>query len=254
MSGGTWDDYVTSYVPSITMMSLTDASLRYRYGLKTFVNYLLEKRASNSATPQFASAPELPMTSVKDAVQTLVNTIVDLETQDHCSLEVFAATGHHEVNLSVPTAGQPLADALQAVPDTLYQRQAGYYDSTTCIGCGLERAYDELTSSRARVAAAKVIILLSDGKPNVGDGDTSPEEYAVNLAHTAADAGMTIYTVGVGGDANDGFLEQIAEIGHGEYFFADNAPDPDTGVPQYVDKLQKIFKELGGKRPVRLIQ
>ncbi len=253
MSGGSWDDYVNNYVPASTEMSQTDSNLRYRYGLKTFVNYLLEKRASHSQTPILASAPELPVGSVKDAVQTLIDTIVELDTQDHCSLEVFATTGHHEVDLTNPSGGETLADALQVIPDTLYQRQAGYYDSTTCIGCGLDKAYSELTSARARTAAAKVVILLTDGKPNVGSGGMSPESYAVDRAQVAADAGMTIYTIGVGGDANDGFLDDVAEIGHGEYFFADNAPDA-NGVPQYVEKLQEIFESLGGKRPVRLIQ
>lgn len=254
MSGGSWDDWVNNYVPASTEMSQTDSNLRYRYGLKTFVNYLLEKRASNSQTPILASAPELPMTSVKDAVQTLIDTIVELETQDHCSLEIFATSGRHEVDLTTPTGSESLSDLLQEIPDTLYQRQAGHYDSTTCIGCGLDKGYLELTSVRARTAAAKVIILLTDGKPNVGGGGDSPEDYAVDRAEVAADAGMTIYTIGVGGDANDGFLEDIATIGHGEYFFADNAPDPDTGQPQYVEKLQEIFESLGGKRPVRLIQ
>jgi len=253
MSGGSWDSYI-SYVAGTSHATNTDSNLRYRYGLKTFVNYLLEKQNSNSRTPQLASCPELPMTSVKDAVQALIDTIVDLETQDRCSLEVFATTGRHEVNLSVPTAGQTLAEALQVIPDTLYQRQAGHYDSTTCIGCGLDKAIAELTSSRARTAAAKVIILLTDGKPNVSGSGLSPEDYATAKATEAAEQNMTIYTIGVGGDANDGFLEEIAAIGHGEFFFADNTPDPQTGQPMYVAQLKEIFETLGGKRPVRLIK
>lgn len=254
MSGGSWNDYLSYVASSSSEMENTDTNLRYRHGLKTFVNYLLEKRSKNSQTPQLAGAPELPIRSVKDAVQTMIDTIIDLETQDHCSLEVFATTGQHEIDLTVPGAGEELSDLLQEIPETLYDRQAGHYDNTTCIGCGLEEGVTELTSERARSAASKVIILLSDGKPNVSGGGTTPEGYAIAQAEEAAEMGMTIYTIGVGGDANDGFLEDIAEIGHGEYFFADNAPDPSTGVPQYVEQLQEIFQTLGGRRPVRLIQ
>lgn len=253
MSGGSWDSYL-SFVAGTSKMSETDPNLQYRYGLKTFVNYLLEKQNSNSRTPQLVGCPELPLTSVKDAVQALIDTIVDLETQDHCSLEVFATTGKHEVNLVTPAGGESLAAVLQAIPDTLYQRQAGHYDSTTCIGCGFEKAVAELTSSRARSAAAKVIVLLTDGKPNVSASGDSPEAYATARAQQAADMGMTIYTIGVGGDANDGFLEEIAALGHGEFFFADNAPDAVTGQPMYVTQLREIFEALGGKRPVRLIK
>ncbi len=253
MSGGSWDDYIT-YISGTSNMSSTDSNLRYRYGLKTFVNYLLEKRAKNSYTPQLAATPEMPLRSVKDAVQSLIDTIVELNTQDHCSLEIFATTGAHEIDLTTPGAGESLADALQEIPDTLYLRQAGHYDSTTCIGCGLDEGIAELSSSRARTAAAKVMILMTDGKPNIAPGGASPDDYCVDQATAATDLGITLYTVGVGADVDHDLLQQMADIGNGEYFFADSAPDPSTGLPMYVTQLQEIFETLGGKRPVRLIQ
>jgi hypothetical protein len=259
-SGGSWSGYV-DYMTNSSEMRNTDPNFRYRYGLKTVVNYFLENMANHSKCPDLAAAPEMPMSVVKSAVRTLIDTIVDLDTQDHVSLEVFATTGRHEVNLSQPGAGQTLEEVLQAVPDTLDERQAGHYDSTTNAGAGLDKAITELTSPRARDSAAKVIIFLSDGKPNVdqynnyvGNGAPAAVNWGLDRATTAADLGMTVYTIGVGGDANDGFLQQIADIGHGQYFFADNSPDPITGQPMYVQQLATIFETLGGKRPVRLIQ
>lgn len=252
-TGGSWNDYISYVSANNTQMYYTDSTLRYRYGIKTVVNYLLERQASNDTCSDLPSAPEMPIRSAKDAVQTMINLIVSLDTQDHVSLEVFATSSRHEVNLTIPSAGQSLATALQVVPATLYQRQAGHYDSTTNIGAGLNQGLAELTSVRARSAAAKVIILLTDGKPNVGSGSMSPEAYSINRATAAANQHITIYAVGLGGDADPDLLQSIADIGGGQYFYADSAPDPITGQPRYVSQLNAIFNELGGKRPVRLI-
>ncbi|MCK6456140.1 MAG: VWA domain-containing protein [Phycisphaerae bacterium] len=250
-AGGSWSDYI-SYVSGSSQMTATDSNFRYRYGIKTVVNYLLEKQARASGCPELAAAPELPLKSAKDAVQTMIDLIISLDSDDHCSLEVFATTGRHEVNLTVPGGGQSLAAALQTIPDTLYQRQAGHYDSTTNIGAGLHKAITELTSNRARSTAAKVVILLTDGKPNVGENGLSPEDYAIDRAHAAANLGMTLYTIGVGADVDPELLQQIADIGDGEYFYADSTPD-ENGQPMYVTQLHEIFERLGSERPVRLI-
>lgn len=259
MSGGSWNSYLSYVANSSTEMTNTDANFQYRHGLKTFVNYLLEQCAGNSKTPQFVGCPEMPLTAVKDAVQTMIDTIVDLETQDRCSLEIFGTTSKHEVDLTIPSGGESLATALQKVPDMLYQRQAAHYDGTTNIGAGLNEGTNELTSVRARAAASKVMILLTDGKPNinssgayVSDNASSVISWCMDRANDAKSKNITIYTVGVGADVNPDLLEDIASKPE-YYFYADSEPDA-SGAPKYVDELQEIFESLGGRRPVRLIQ
>jgi len=259
MSGGSWASYLTYVSNSSTEMVGTDSNFQYRYGLKTFVNYLLEDRAGHASTPILASCPEMPTTAVKDAVQSMIDTIVALQTQDHCSLEVFGTTSRHEVNLSIPTTGQTLAQALQAVPNTLYQRQAAYYDGTTNIGAGINEGIKELTSTRARSAAAKVLIMLTDGKPNIDsrgsyvyDNAPSVISWCTDRANAAKNQHITVYTVGVGADVNPTLLSSLATRPE-YYFYADSAPDA-TGAPKYVAELKEIFNTLGGRRPVRLIQ
>ncbi len=259
-AGGSWDAYI-DYMTNTSEMRNTDGNFRYRYGLKTLTNYFLEKLNNKDSCADLKDAPEMPLKSVKDAVQTLVTTINELQSDDHMSLEIFATTGRHEVDLKTPGPGEALSTVLQVIPTTLNQRQAGHYDSTTNAGGGLDKAITELMSTRARSSAKKCIFFLSDGKPNVdqnnnyvGNSAESAVSWGVDRATYAAEQGMVLYTVGVGNDANDGFLQNLAEIGGGEYFFADNAPDPATGQPMYVAQLQQIFQTLGGKRPVRLIK
>lgn len=253
-AGGSWSDYLAYMASTSTQMYSVDSSLRYRYGIKTVVNYLLEKRSSHAEVPELADTPEMPVQSAKDAVQAMIDLIVSLETQDHCSLEVFATTARHEVDLTNPAGGQSLSTLLQTIPATLNARQSNHYDSTTNIGAGIEMGHLELTSARARSAAAKVMIVLTDGKPNIGSGGLSPEDYVVDRATATAAEGITVYAIGLGGDSDESLLQQVAQIGHGKYFYADSEPDPVTGQPLYVTQLREIFEELGGDRPVRLIK
>ncbi len=96
----------------------------------------------------------------------------------------------------------------------------------TCIECGLVNGCSELVSSRARANATKVVVLLTDGKANVGD--------SVNGAVYCRDRNVTVYTIGFGYDVNDVELTNIALLTHGDYYFAPN-----------VETLKAIFEGIG---------
>ena len=258
---GSWNEYIDYVASSSTEMENTDGDLRYRFGLKTLTNYMLEMLANHDDAPELANAPEEPLFSVKNAVQVMVDEIVNLATQDRLSLETFGQYGIHRIDLTGADDSASLAEALQVIPDTLNGYQAGHDTQITNIGGGMDKAIDELTSQRARSAASKVIILLTDGKPNVdsrnrsvGNNHPSALDWAQDRADAAKELNMTIFTVGVGGDVDEDLLSAMASS-PSNYYYADNAPDPDNGGnPMYVNQLREIFQTLGGKRPVRLIQ
>lgn len=260
---GSWDAYVDYVTKSNSQMASIDSNLRYRYGIKTFVNYLLEdpETETHAGTPQLANTPEMPLQSVKDAVQTLVDEVIALDSDDHLSLELFAQYGSHAVNLTVPSTGHNLTTLLQTIPSTLKTYQSAHVTSLTNIGAGFDQGITELTSVRARAAAAKYIILLTDGKPNVnknnqsvGNNAASAISWVNDRADYAKSLGFTIFTIGVGADVDHTLLTNAA-TSQEHYFFADSAPDPTNGnKPKYIKQLKEIFKTIGGKRTVRLIQ
>ncbi len=241
---GSWQDYIYNYVGSTsTTMYSANSDFRYRFGLKTFVNYVLERRVSHSQTPELADTPTQPMQAVKDAVDFMVTMIDGLDSDDQLSLEIYGRTAHHEVDLT---------QDYQAVSDRLLEMQAGHYDSWTNMGGGLERAVEELSSSRARALSHKVVILLTDGNANTDAfGNYSMQgatQYALEQAEAAAAIGARIFAVSVGADANQSIMQQIAEIGDGEHFHAEGS------IEEYSQQLTDIFQRLGSKRPVELIQ
>jgi hypothetical protein len=235
----------TSYINWV-QNSGRQSEFRYRYGLKTFTDFLLESEPQYNETNNLWATPEQPLRATKDAVQAMTDVIAALESMDHVSLEIFATTAHHEVNLS---------GDLQAVPDHLYQMQSAHYDRCTNIGGGLAQAMAELQSGRARPNAHKVIMLMSDGVANVdengnylGDGAQAARDYATAQAEQAADLGFRIYTISVGYNVDRALMQEIAAIGNGQEFYAVGSPE------EYTEQLEAIFRTLGGKRPVALIE
>ncbi len=245
VGGWSWRDYA-NWVSNNTIYNTYQTAFRYRYGPKTLTDYLLANYPEYSKNNNLWATPEQPVRAVKDAVLTMMDVIAALESPDHVSLEVFATTGRHEVNLT---------DSLYSISDRLYERQAGHYDRTTNIAGGLIKGISELQSSRARDAATKIIVLMSDGVANtdedgnwLGDYSAAARQYAIDRAHEAADEGFVIYTVSVGYEVDRELLQEIAAIGHGQEFYAVGSPE------EYTEQLESIFRTLGGKRPVALIE
>ncbi len=235
-----WTEYINSYMNKTnTQLYKANHDFKYRFGVKTFINFLMEKRMHHSRTPEFAGVPAQPMQAVKEAVTVMMDIIVELDTDDMTSLEIYGTTGRHEIDLTRDYS---------LVSERLNEMQASHYDNCTCMGAGLERAIEELNSERARGASRKMIILLTDGNANVGKGGLSATAYALQQAEIAAEQGFRIFCVSVGANSNQVLMQQIADIGNGEHFHAEGSID------QYSDDLADIFRRLGGKRPVELIE
>ncbi|MBN1343994.1 MAG: VWA domain-containing protein [Phycisphaerae bacterium] len=241
--GGSWSEYCDYMKNSTAMTSQGNSNFKYRFGAKTFMNYLLENRRCYNECPDLRFTPTQPMQAVKDSVTRMMQIIEGLDTDDQVSLEIYAQTARHEVDLTFEYAD---------VSNRLNDMQAGHYDCWTNMGGGIQRGIEELTSDRARHSATKVMILLTDGWANVTEwgsvGDyTNGPIYAVEAARDAAALGIRIYAVSVGSSADTNTMEQIAQIGKGTHFYAQGS------IEDYSAQLQAIFETLGGKRPVMLI-
>ncbi len=240
-----WLDYIDSYMSRTwSRLYQANADFRYSFGAKTFMNYLLERRPTSSQTPELAGIPTQPMQAVKGAVRRMMDTIISIDTDDQVSLEVYGTTARHEMDLT---------SNFNAISDRLSSMQAAHYDGWTNMGGGIDRGIEELTSSRARTTSRKVIILLTDGNANVDANGAYPTNsggraYALSAASRAAAAGIDIFTISVGAGADTATMQQIADMGSGEHFYAVGSID------QYSAQLDAIFNQLGGRRPVQLIQ
>ncbi len=77
----------------------------------------------------------------------------------------------------------------------------------TNIADALEEAREELLGPRGRAGAAKALVLLTDGKP---EGGFDPVERAREEARTTRDAGIALYSIGLGGDIDRDLMREMA--------------------------------------------
>lgn len=161
----------------------------------------------------------------------------------------------------VAFAGQPyLVSPLTLDHDWLLQNldrlRIGLVEDGTAIGSAIASSASRLTD---REAKSKVIVLLTDGENN--SGKVSP----ITAAEAAGALGLKIYTIGAGTKGTAPFpfqdpfgrtvyqnvevsidektLQQIAEIGHAQYFRATNTASLEA-IYEEIDKLEKTTVEM----------
>jgi len=210
-----------------------------RYGLRTFVDYLLDQGHLKSQTLQLAQCRVQPIYAVKQAVEQLCTYLTLLDSGDRLSLHSYTETARLDNTLT-----SDYTQIIQAVN----AQQAGGYGTYTNIGAGIQNALDELMSSRGRPTAKKVIFILTDGNANRPTDETTGSQYALQMAAQAFSKGLQIYTVTLGTVANQNIMIQIAAVGKGTHYHVST-----FNIAQYAEDLKNIFRTLGGKRPVRLI-
>ncbi len=173
--------------------------------------------ASCNANSRAFSIQQEP--SKMSAAAAAADAFVDVVTNTtNAGLVSFSTSSSLDKSLAIMSAANKttLKNAINAISPT----------GSTCMECGLDTAADELTSTRGRPDATKVIIMLTDGVSNVGD--------PVAGSVYCRDRNITVYTIGFGDDVDDVQLTNIALLTHGSYYFA---PDAET--------LTLIFRNIG---------
>jgi tight adherence protein B len=151
------------------------------------------------------------LAAAKQAAATFVN-LLDLRPgQDRAAVVGFNTTAS-------------LAQVLTANRAAVQAGLAGLVTSPgTRIDLGLELATAELTGSRRRGLADRVIVLLSDGLPQAGS-----ENASVTAGAQARAAGIGLWAIGLGSDAAPALLVQIT--GAVDHLLVAPGPDDLEGV------------------------
>ena len=149
------------------------------------------------------------------------NFLGNLKSSDQSGLVSFANTATLDKMLSSDHS-QTQAAVTSLIPN-----------GATNIGDAIKLANGEFVSTRANPEAAKIMILLTDGKANKPNGPGYGEyaadvAYALAKANEAAAAGIKIFTIGLGENINATMLQQIAASTGGQYYFAPTAQDLDA--------------------------
>jgi len=258
--GGSWDEFV-DYVRSSSSSMCTynpsdqyygDSGLQYRFGLKTWVDYLQEQEYGQTNSPGLANTRQQPWGAVSDAVHQCISIIDGLDSNDQVGLASYATYGYGPSQK--PNDMSWLTENVDSILGLVNNLQPGMWTTNTNIAAGIDRGVDVLfDSSLARSNAAKVMLLLTDGIANTtrdgSDWDVDEaKQDTLDAATEAVAQGVRIYTISVGANADQQLMEDVATIGKGEHFHAEG------DIAEYTAQLEDIFQKLGGKRPVVLIE
>lgn len=174
-----------------------------------------------------------PMTSVKAAA----NGFAELFEPGYARVGLVSFSSTSSVDQTA-SSDFGLGSGLETAVNTIYP------GGSTNIGDAIDDAHDDiLNGAYTRHDAVKIIVLLSDGVPNRCAGgasctDSEAADYARAQAQEAANAGVIIYTIGLGANVDAALMNDIATIGNGVYVPTPSAADLDSTF----DKIASLIK------------
>jgi Ca-activated chloride channel family protein len=147
---------------------------------------------------------------IENAKAAALSMLRQLDDRDAFSVVTYSSGAHTVVAMQRASQASKVAAhaAIQAIDD----------DGGTCISCGLETAAAELARSPV-TGGLRRILLISDGQANEGLYD---RDELAGLASATAERGVSISTVGVGLDFDETTMRRLAEVGRGNYYFAED--------------------------------
>ncbi len=163
-AGDTWDNYF-NYVKTNT--NVANAGYRKSYGYLNWVNYLPGKPRLYSQTPDLWKTSEQPISALKDSVDMFLNYLLEDYTGDRVGWAIYTSAGGTAL-----VENQMTTDFVN-FSNTIQHRQAGHYHSQTNIYDGMKSARLELQNN-ARVGAFKMMVLMTDGLPNLPGSGSNP--------------------------------------------------------------------------------
>lgn len=170
---------------------------------------------------------------LKNSVKTFVTVLKDIAAPDRVAFIRYSTTGESVVSLTGD------------FPNVQKTIDADIADGWTNIGEGMQLGRIELTKN-SRPTAAKMIVLMTDGKVN-RPLDRDCRAYVIEEANLAKKGKIGMITVSFGDDADQGLMQEVADITGGVHF---NVPDDASSG----EDLRAVFRKIALKRAPVLVK
>lgn len=235
---GSWDDFI-DYVRTDSYVNA--AGYRNKFGYLTFMDYLQAKRGAASQTPGLWKTSQQPLTALKNSVDVLVSALSEYSPNDRLGMSLYTSSSNTAL------VEQTLTHTYSQVAQKTRERQAGHYTPYTAISSGMNSARLEL-QNKGRSNARKIMVLMTDGQANIPI--FGAKNAAINEANAAKNAGIPVYTISLGAEADEQLMQQIANITGGVHFRVPVGKTPD----QYEEDLKDIFRAIAADRGLILVR
>ncbi len=160
-------------------------------------------------------------TALDSAVAVFINEIAATPAEERVSIVTFSSAIDPNVNcgaLPAATLDQTVCNSIAALESTMQNLATTVWNGNTNIAAGIQTSHDDLLNGpSARSLADKFMLVMTDGMANEGD--------TLAAALDAADAGIKISTVTFGPGANQTAMQEVALIGGGVHYHANDAAE-----------------------------
>ncbi len=171
-------------------------------------------------------APRMPWTDCVTAVNTFLDVLGETPQQELVSLASYASTA--SLNTQLESNYTTVRNAIAALSPS----------GNTAIGSGMTTGMTGLANvARSRPNAARTMVVMTDGIHNTG---TDPVTVARTLM---GQYDMTIHTVTFGAGADISRMQQVASIGGGRHYHAENGTDLIAIFEEIANNLATIITE-----------
>jgi hypothetical protein len=190
-----------------------------------------------SSDSRFCKAPNASSrwVALDAAVKVFLAELAATDADEHIAMATYSCDGCGFSAKDCGISNKPssldcsLTGDLSKATKSLDKLTTGVWNGHTYIEAGIEEGLAGLIDpKRARTSADKLMILLTDGRQNVGD--------ALKAARHCADEKITVHTITFADVADQALMKQVAAETGGEHFHAPNAA-----------ALKKIFRELAAQ-------
>lgn len=272
-----WKDYI-QYVQDL------DGTYNRKYGFRTLMNYLQEKRYSSSLSEDLWRTPHYPFNAVKEGATLFLDFLTELDFGDEVGLVSYATYAmpeftHYDGEVNIDISDDPITSDYATINTLQRRHQAGDYAARTAMGDGILKGRELLVGDAddaddegySRYGARPTMIVMTDGRANEkpsgwslpggfswtdwtdydGDGvadystSDSKKQYAFWEATQAANRGITLHTMAVGGGADRELMEAIAFAGGGIFISIPGG----TTVAEMESQLLDAFRNIASNVP-----
>ncbi len=195
----------------------------YRYSYASGVNSTSYQQWAWEHHYNLGPAPQRPWDDLLKAVNAFLDVLDDTSQEEQVSLASYSSSATLDVNL------EKNHEVVRTKVNKL--RVSG----ATAIGRGMQEGIQALLSASARPYAAKTMVVMTDGMHNSG---INPRTVAQGFMGRYL---LTIHTVTFGSGADQKLMQQVATIGGGKHYHADDG-----------NELVEIFEEIANNLPTIL--
>jgi len=276
-SENAWKEYI-EYVRD------RSGSYNRKYGYRTLMDYLQERRYSRADSEDLWRTPHYPFHAIKEGASLFLGFLNELDFGDEVGLVSYGKWAvkewtHYDGEVDIDITADPITRDYATIDEIQRRHQAGDYNGWTGMGDGVLKARELLVGDPSdpnddgysRYGARPTMIIMTDGQTNQGpsgwsmpagfnwsewtdyDGDGQADystsdwkkQYAFWEATQAIDRGITLHTLAVGQGADRDLMRAIAFAGSGIYI---DVPGGST-ISSLESQLIDAFRQIASKVP-----